>query len=201
MSESAKHPTLARRLATGIFASWESPVLDIGSGPDVRSHDWPARLVNMGGPSFERIRFDREHGDAHGLEGVADQSFPTVYASHVLEHLERPLVALAAWVRVYQVGGRVFIAVPHRQLYECGKEAPPSLWSVDHLWFFNPYRHGPHSRVLGLAQLLLEDLPPVLGEMAVCLEYLATCDWGYKRIGNAHPAGEYQVEASLVRVR
>lgn len=202
MSESVKSETLTRRLALGIFERWESPVLDVGAGPDTRAYDWPARLDRMGGPRIERVRWEREHGDAATLPGVEPGAFPTIYASHLLEHLPDPLAALARWVEVCRPGGRVFVAVPHRGLYECGKASPPSYWSPEHVWFFNPDRHGPEgSRVLGLAQLILEDLPNVLAGPEVRLEYLATCDWGYFRKGDAHPGGEYQVEASLVRVR
>jgi SAM-dependent methyltransferase len=204
MSESCKTLTIIRRLATGIYGTFQSPVLDVGAGPATPGYDWATRVAKRGGPAIEVHRFDQEHGDAQSLDGVADKSYPTVYASHVLEHLPSPMVALTNWLRVCRVGGRVFIAVPHRRLYECGKEAPPSFWAGNqHLWFFEPDRHrGP--KVLGLAQLLLVDMPHVwqaAGGMEMRLDYLATCDWGYEAAPGVHPRGEYQIEAALVRTR
>jgi hypothetical protein len=203
MAESCKTMTIVRRLALGIYQQWDSPILDVGAGPATPSYDWAARVRARGGPDLEVHRFDLEHGDAQTLAGVGDSSYPTVYASHVLEHLREPVEALVNWVRVCTVGGTVFVAVPHRNLYECGKPSPPSAWAGDqHLWFFEPDRRtGP--RVLGLAELLLVTLPQALAPrgMEVRLKYLATCDWGYERPVSGHPRGEYQIEAALVRLK
>ncbi len=200
MGESSKTLTIIRRLATGIYGTFESPVLDVGSGPAIPSYDWAARVRARGGPALDVHPFDQAQGDAQTLATLADASYPTVYASHVLEHLARPAEAVAAWVRVCQPGGRVFIAVPHHQLYECGKETLPSYWSNEHLHFFLPDRHRP-PHTLGLAELLLMDVPPLIAPAEIRLDYFATCDWGYERIGNGHPRGEYQIEAALVRTR
>jgi len=201
MSESCKTLTIIRRLATGIYSTFESPVLDVGAGPATPGYDWATRVAKRGGPQLEVHRFDQEHGDAQTLHGVGDASYPTVYASHVLEHLARPAEAVASWIRVIRPGGRVFIAVPHWLFYECGKPALPSHWSNEHLHFFLPDRHRPPD-TLGLAQLLLVDVPPLLpAGTEIRLDYIATCDWGYSRPDGGHPRGEYQIEAALVRTR
>lgn len=42
-----------------------------------------------------------------------DQAFDEIHASHVLEHLADPLLAMAEWHRLLRPGGRLFIKVPH----------------------------------------------------------------------------------------
>lgn len=60
-----------------------------------------------------------------------------VYASHVLEHLDQPYLALKEWFRVLKVGGHMIITVPHQFLYE-KKLKPPSRFNEDHKIFFTP---------------------------------------------------------------
>ena len=203
MAESCKTLTIVRRMATGIYREFQNPVLDVGCGPDTPSYDWPARVLKAGGPAFERTRYDMEHGDAEELNGIEDGAFGTVYASHILEHLQDPRTALRNWLRATRIGGSLFIAVPHRRLYECDKDQPPSMWAGDqHLWFFDPDRHR-SGKSLGLAELLLIDMPRIWEAqgMEARLAYFATCDWGYERPAGGHPRGEYQIEAALVRLK
>jgi predicted SAM-dependent methyltransferase len=47
-----------------------------------------------------------------------DASQDTVFASHVLEHIEDWAASLVDWYRVLKIGGYMVIAVPHRDLYE-----------------------------------------------------------------------------------
>lgn len=42
----------------------------------------------------------------------ADDTFDLVIASHVIEHLRRPMEATAEWVRVCKPGGRIYIEAP-----------------------------------------------------------------------------------------
>ncbi|MEM9554500.1 MAG: methyltransferase domain-containing protein [Acidobacteriota bacterium] len=53
---------------------------------------------------------------ADRLDGIADASQDFVIASHLLEHCENPLGALAAWLRVLRPGGVIFLAVPEKTL-------------------------------------------------------------------------------------
>ncbi len=61
--------------------------------------------------------------DAQTLGTIADRSQDFVVASHVLEHCEDPLGALASWLRVLRPGGRVLLAVPNRdQTFDRARE-------------------------------------------------------------------------------
>jgi len=53
--------------------------------------------------------------DATTLATVPDGSQDFVVASHVIEHLEDPIGALRAWLRVVKPGGVVWLAVPDRR--------------------------------------------------------------------------------------
>jgi SAM-dependent methyltransferase len=53
-------------------------------------------------------------GEAGNLEGVPDEAYDALLASHVVEHLANPLGALAEWQRVVRPGGYVLLIVPHR---------------------------------------------------------------------------------------
>jgi SAM-dependent methyltransferase len=53
-------------------------------------------------------------GEARHLDGIADDSYDAMLASHVLEHLADPLGALAEWRRVVRPSGNILIVMPHR---------------------------------------------------------------------------------------
>jgi SAM-dependent methyltransferase len=53
-------------------------------------------------------------GEAGKLDGVPDDTYDALLASHVVEHLANPLGALAEWQRVVRPGGHVLLIVPHR---------------------------------------------------------------------------------------
>jgi len=80
---------------------------------------------------------DKDICDATTMEAYEDESFDTVYASHILEHLNDPVTAVANWLRICKKGGIVFVSVPHRDLYE-RKKTLPSKWNVDHKYFYLP---------------------------------------------------------------
>ena len=69
-------------------------------------------------PEFRR--WDLIHGDTDAtfMKGVGDESYKTVYASHILEHLHNPIVALRNWWRILKEEGHLIVCVPHRDLYE-----------------------------------------------------------------------------------
>jgi SAM-dependent methyltransferase len=69
---------------------------------------------------------------------VNGESVDTVYASHVLEHVDDPIACLREWFRVLRVGGTMIVAVPHAYLYERRLTVPPSRWSPEHLRSFSP---------------------------------------------------------------
>ena len=69
-----------------------------------------------GGP----FRYDAERPpgktfirDATNLEGIGDNSYDVLLASHALEHVANPLGALAEWKRVVGPAGHLILVVPH----------------------------------------------------------------------------------------
>lgn len=95
------------------------PLLNIGAGTanstlfgttlygDVNVDLFGRRDVPHGTPGIVT------YADAHDLQDFATGQFGAVLASHVLEHLERPSVALREWLRV--VGGdrnALFVLTP-----------------------------------------------------------------------------------------
>jgi SAM-dependent methyltransferase len=51
--------------------------------------------------------------DATNLEGIDDDSYDVLLASHALEHVANPLGALAEWKRVVGPAGHLILVVPH----------------------------------------------------------------------------------------
>jgi predicted SAM-dependent methyltransferase len=80
---------------------------------------------------------DKDICDATTMEAYEDNSFDTVYASHILEHLADPINAIKNWIRICKPNGVVFISLPHRDLYE-RKKTLPSKWNLDHKFFILP---------------------------------------------------------------
>lgn len=128
-------------------------------------------------------------GDAALMEGVDDNSFFTVYASHLLEHIANPKLALQNWWRILQPGGHLIIVVPHRDKYE-GKKDLPSRWNYEHRWFYMPdLSESPCT--ISLKDLIERSLPE--GNL-ISLKVL---DEGYQDNGVYPPSGEYSIEAII----
>lgn len=177
-------------------------VLDVGSGVDplpfngVTHWDYQWTYNEDGGElSFKNEPGDR---DAQTLNGLLDESFTTVYASHILEHLEDPREAFRNWWRVLKPGGHLIVAVPHRDLYE-KKKTHPSLWNPcdregggGHLTFWLPDRYEP------------PDTLSLLGEARAAIDAAEILDFrvideGYDHFlpEDVHPVGEYAIEMVL----
>lgn len=167
-----------RRLRTGWFDEYfdmSAPVLDIGCGRDPICPD--------------AVKYDRMFGsgDATTCADIADESYLFVNASHVLEHLHDPRAAVKNWYRILGPGGRMLIAVPHRELYE-KRKALPSRWNDDHKWMFMP-EHDEPPQTLGLRRLIEQQIPG--GEIV----YFGVCNEGWVDLGpDVHSVGEYGIE-------
>ena len=172
-----------RRVAEGFFEKFvRDPGLDIGCQRDPLNH------------TFRRWDVIFGDGDATFMEGVPDNTFATVYASHVLEHLQSPDIALKNWFRILQPGGHLIIAVPHRDLYE-KRTTLPSRWNEEHKWFYLPDR-AEMPCTLSLRGLLGECLP------AAEVLYVKTCDAGWVPLPeDQHSGGEYSIEAVIKKVQ
>lgn len=72
------------------------------------------------------------------LATIADGQFDYLVAAHVLEHVDDPISALKAWLRVVRPGGHLLIAVPDMRY--CGEEHRP-LTTVEH--FLRDHEEGP----------------------------------------------------------
>jgi ubiquinone/menaquinone biosynthesis C-methylase UbiE len=128
--------------------------------------------------------------DATYMEGVEDNKFQTVYASHVLEHLPDPETALKNWYRILRPGGHLIVLVPHRELYERKKELP-SNWNFDHKWFWLPEGDEPPV-TKGFKDTIERAIP---GADVVSFEVLTE---GIQEVPvNEHAVGEFSIEAII----
>lgn len=164
-----------RRVREGWFDRYVRPaVIDIGCGEDP--------LIP------EATKYDILWGsqDAVFCREIPDQAFATVYASHVLEHLWHPTVALQSWNRILEPGGRIIVCVPHRHLYE-KRQLLPSRWNEDHKTFWLPHRVDPPA-TFSLFDTFREALPDFEVELFRVLDDL------YRSNGDEHSSGEYSIE-------
>lgn len=178
-----------RRLQEGFFEKYiKHPGIDIGAvGNTLKDY------VDRVSEGF-RI-WDIQYGDSDAtyMQGIPDNYFATVYASHVLEHLPDPITAIQNWFRILAPDGHLIIDVPSMLLYE-KKTDLPSRWNADHKTFWvldidesdNPY--GPH--VFGLVNAVEKALHGLPHE----IDTIRTLDTDYQMNGNNHASGEYSLE-------
>jgi len=185
----------------------KGPGLDVGGGKDPLDpanflhwdYYWTTKKNSIG--AYDLIPGHLEGRDAQTLLGLEDESFMTVYASHILEHLEDPIIALKNWWRVLKKGGHLIVCIPHRDLYE-KKKTKPSLWN-------------PHTREGGGGHLTfwlpdVDELPDTLSFSRILKEAIPdglvvdfrTVDAGYDYSlpADVHPIGEYAIEAVIKKV-
>lgn len=141
-----------RRYYDGNFITryFKGSGIDIGAGADPITQYWRQF------PLITQIRaWDRNDGDAQYLESIADTTFDWVHASHCLEHLNDPRVALQHWSRVLKPGGYMVITVPDEELYE--RLSWPSRWTSEHLWSFTIYKsQSPMPKSINVIDLVKE---------------------------------------------
>lgn len=135
MAETSK--AKPRLIANGFYAQHieGKKVIDVGVGR-LDTHDGADPICEWA------EMHDKDICDATTMEAYADETFDTVYASHILEHLTDPITAIKNWLRICKTGGVVFISIPHRDLYERKKELP-SKWNADHKYFYLPFSSEP----------------------------------------------------------
>jgi hypothetical protein len=160
------------------YAPEDQPGIDIGCQYDPLNQ------------TFRRYDLIFGDSDAQQMEGIADESFFTVYASNILEHIRNPAEALLNWWRILKPGGHLIVMVPHRDRYEKRKTLP-SRFNHDHKWFFLP-EESEAPCTIGLVPLLAKVLPDAH------LVSLTTLDEGYEETApDEHPVGEYSIEVIL----
>ncbi|MCI0673182.1 MAG: methyltransferase domain-containing protein [Myxococcaceae bacterium] len=190
LPESAKQETVLRRsMPGGWYVLMRAGCgIDVGAGKAL-----PAAWRWWEPAGLECDPWDVDQGDAHFLAGVEDASYAWLYSSHCLEHLADPDLALRNWLRVVRPGGRLFIAVPHRELYE-RRAVLPSNFNHEHLRYYLPHR-GDGVHTVGLH----EWLSPLQRPLGFDVERIETCDWGCTNVRepHQHAVGEYQLEVTL----
>lgn len=186
MSETVK--SYQTRLAEGFFDKYiNGKGIDLGVG----------RLDSVYGadpvhPDVEQ--WDKDNGDATFMETVADNTYDYVHASHLLEHIANPYLALRNWLRILKPGGFLIILVPHRDLYE-KRVNLPSQWNLDHKFFILPDTEDlPHT--INLTHLL----ESVWGPEEAKIEYVKVRDHDFDSHGFAHSSGEYSIEAVIKKL-
>lgn len=129
-------------------------------------------------------------GDATFMEGVSDNKFWTVHASHVLEHLKDPITGIKNWFRILRPGGHLIILVPHRDLYEKKKNLP-SRWNFDHKSFWLPeVEEAPDTK--SFKHTILEAIPN-----ANIVSFQILKEGWIPKPENQHSEGEYSIEAVI----
>ena len=189
MAETSK--SHKRRVEEGFFEKYvKGKVIDIGVGRH-DTHDGADPLT----PDCDT--WDKDNGDAHYMSSVLDETYDTVYNSHLLEHLEKPVTAIRSWFRILKSGGHLIMAVPHRDLYEM-KTTLPSKWNRDHKFFILPDRCEPPN-TFSLEGIIKQALKNESFEII----YIKTCDTctpENKGNPNEHGDGEYQIEAVVKKL-
>lgn len=168
-----------RRIKEGFFDKYISGGgIDIGCGrlygysDDVRIHQ-------------SALAHDKDMCDAHDMSIFKDEEFDYVYSSHVLEHLENPLVAIKNWYRICKIGGFIIITVPSKYRYE-KKENPPSNWNADHKRFYTISNFA-------------AEIEGALEPNTYTIEYIKDCyeNYSWHLPPSVHSSGEYQLECVL----
>jgi SAM-dependent methyltransferase len=174
--------TFQVKLVSGFFSRYvRGPVvLDIGfkGGTASPVPIFPHAIgVDLDYPGYDgrRLPFD-------------DGSVDTVFASHVLEHVDDAKSALRDWFRVIRTGGSIICIVPHQFLYE-RKTALPSRWSGEHLRFYSP---------AALLRLVENALTP----NSYRVRHLADNDlcYNYSDRPEQHPSGCYEIELVIEKI-
>jgi SAM-dependent methyltransferase len=169
-----------RRLRDGFFEKYcVGKGLDVGYGGD--------KLV----PHCKG--WDLEHGDAQFLIGEKKESYDFVYASHILEHIMDPALALKDWWKVVKPQGFLILFIPDRDLYE-KKKTLPSRWNMDHKHFFL-LENDEMPDTIGVIPLIEKELSNFK------IIYAKLCSEGHSITDpKKHSDGEYSIEVVIQKV-
>ena len=109
-----------------------------GSGIDIGPGNDPLREYVELFPLMTVVSWDKAEGDAEDMIGCRDETFDFVHASHCLEDMNDPQVALTNWFRILKPGGHLIVTVPDEDMYEQG--IFPSEFNTDHKWTFTIWK-------------------------------------------------------------
>jgi SAM-dependent methyltransferase len=167
-----------RRTREGWFLKYiVCPGVDVGGGADALGLGLDVYDMNFG-----------DGRDATFMADIPDDNYNTVYASHVLEHLDAPKIALQNWFRVLKPGGHLIVCVPHKGLYE-KKDSPPSRWNPEHktFWIASGECEWP---TMGLVDTVKQAIP----EANVVSLRIINDGYDHSLPDDVHPVGEYSIE-------
>jgi SAM-dependent methyltransferase len=173
-----------RRAREGFFRKYiQGKGIDIGVG---RSDTWDGADPL----TPDCFQHDKSDCDAHTMEIFNNESFDWVYASHVLEHLEKPHLAIENWYRILRTDGYLIICVPSVYRYEKKWSIPVSRWNEDHKRAYT-------------AASLLQEIETALEPNSYLIEYLKDDAEGYDwSIGpERHPDGAIQYELVIKKIK
>lgn len=129
-------PEQMARIARAYCQQVRKPLLNVGAGTPASSLRsfvigptlWGDVNIDIAAPRVAHGPDRVSYGDARDLREWPDGHFGAVIASHVLEHLDRPDLALAEWERV---ADKVFVVAPSWW-------APHTWLHLGHRWFIDP---------------------------------------------------------------
>lgn len=135
------------------------------------------------------LAHDLDMCDAHEMSLFKDETFDYVYASHILEHLKDPSLAIKNWYRICKTDGYIIICVPSWYRYEKKKELP-SRWNQDHKRFYN-------------FTILFYEIERALSPNSFVVEYAKDCieNFNWNIQPDQHSVGEYQIECVLKKIK
>ena len=140
-------------------------ILDIGCGTD-----------SVNSPFGTTIEWEKYDGDGQFLEGVKDNTFDTVYASHTLEHIRDVEICLTNWIRVLKPNGFLYIVIPDFDLYEKG--IWPSIFNGDHKHSFSINKTRKETNRDNHYNICL-DLMPILRKLGVAIKEIRLEDFNF----------------------
>lgn len=179
-----------RRLEEGFFKDFvKEPIIDIGVGR-IDTYDGADPLT----PDCDT--WDKDNGNAELMEGVKDNSYKTVYTSHLIEHLNDPITAIRNWYRITKKGGYLIICAPDRDSYERKKELP-SKWNADHKFFLTLDKSEPPN-TFSLIGLIKDALGEKNSFAIIEQRTINTCTNMDKP--EEHGNGEYQIEVIIKKM-
>jgi SAM-dependent methyltransferase len=179
-----------RRVREGFFEKYlHLPVIDIGVGR-IDTYDG-ADIIHP-----EAVGWDKDNGDATYMEGVPSGTYKTVYASHILEHLNDPITAIRSWFDILKPQGYLIISVPHRDLYE-KKRTLPSLWNEDHKFFLLP-EHSDPPHTFSFRNIIESAL---VGKDYDIVEFKVQQEGWKPSPPTEHSCGEISIEAIILKIK
>ena len=113
-----------KRMKDGTYDKYcQGHGIDIGGAADPLKI--PGRTIDL---------WDKEQGDAEEMLDVQENKYDFVYASHIIEHLDKPIDAIGRWIEICRERGFIFIVFPDFRRYE---KLGEQRFNKDHKHYFS----------------------------------------------------------------